>query len=165
MPDINVSDLYAGADHISITVTSIEKSLEFYQKAFGAAVIYQMGPFDAAEIPRQEDGRDWTEAHVNVSAAKLHIAMVQLFANLKVELFQYDQPSDANRAVPANCDTGASHICIKVLDLESALSHLKNLGCELMAGPIASVGGPCPDSNSWYVLDPFGHQLELVEYL
>jgi len=34
-----------------------------------------------------------------------------------------------------------------------------------MAGPITMTDAPCPASHSWYVVDPFGHQLELVQYL
>ncbi|NHO68379.1 VOC family protein [Aestuariicella hydrocarbonica] len=157
--------MFLGSDHVSITVNNIEKSLAFYEQAFGSKLIYKMGPFDAEEIPAMEDGRDWSEAHINVPGVRLNIAMVQLFDNLRVELFQYDKPETASRFIPSNGDTGASHICIKVKDILVALQHLESLGCTKLAGPISSVDGPCPDSDSWYVIDPFGHQLELVQYL
>ena len=160
-----ISALFRRADHVSMTVKDVEASVSFYEKAFGSTVLYRMGPFDAAEIPPLEDGRDWSEAHVNVAGAKLTIVMVQLFDNQKLELFQYDAPEAASEEVPRNCDVGANHICIEVSNMEAALAHLSSLGCQILSGPIASVDGPCPDSNSWYVVDPFWHQLELVEYL
>jgi glyoxylase I family protein len=152
-------------DHVSLTVANIEQALGFYQRVFGAQVVYRMGPFDAAEIPSMEDGRDWTEAHVNVGGARLQIAMIELTPGYKVELFEYEKPADARREPPRNCDTGASHFCLKVDDVEAAVAFLQAEGCRVLAGPITMSDGPCPASHSWYVVDPFGHQLELVEYI
>ena len=37
-------------------------------------------------------------------------------------------------------------------------------GCKVMAGPIVLDQGPCAVTRVNYVLDPWGNQLELVEY-
>ncbi|RBP53566.1 VOC family protein [Arenicella xantha] len=153
------------ADHVSLTVENIDAAIKFYTEVMGATLSYQMGPFDAAEIPRMEDGRDWTEAHVNVVDARLNIAMLQLCDNLGMELFQYDRPADAKSTPPRNCDVGCRHICLEVDDVTAAIDHLVANGCTAQAGPIVSEGGPAPDSLSWYVQDPFGHQMELVQYV
>lgn len=152
------------ADHVSLTVRDIDEAVAFYTEVMGASVKYRMGPFDAREIPAMEDGRDWTEAHVNVPDARLHIAMLQLCDNLGMELFQYERPEDAATSPPRNCDIGSRHICLEVEDVEAAVTYLESHACRRMAGPIVADGGPAPDSLSWYVLDPFGHQLELVQY-
>ncbi|WP_232059202.1 VOC family protein [Kineobactrum salinum] len=152
-------------DHVSLTVADLEAVIDFYGRVFGARVLYRMGPFDAAEIPPMEDGSDWTIAHVNVGAARLAIAMIELTPGYKVELFQYDKPADARRDPPRNCDVGASHFCLQVNDIDAAVARLEDEGCRVLAGPITMTEAPCPDSHSWYVLDPFGHQLELVQYL
>ena len=152
------------ADHVSLTVGNIDEAIEFYTQVMGATLRYQMGPFDAAEIPRMEDGRDWTDAHVNVPDARLNIAMLQLCENLGMELFQYDRPADANTNPPRNCDIGCRHICLEVDDVAAAITYLVANGCTAQAGPIVADSGPAPDSLSWYVLDPFGHQMELVQY-
>lgn len=151
-------------DHVSLTVADLDAAIAFYCDAFGAELAYRMGPFDARELPRTADDRDWTEAHVNVGDARLRIAMLRLAANLGMELFEYERPQDARRAPPRNCDVGARHLCLEVGNIEAAIAHLESKGCRALAGPILMQGGPCPDSKSWYVLDPFGHQLELVEY-
>ncbi len=156
--------VFRRADHVSLTVADLEKTIAFYTDVMGATVKYRMGPFDAREIPAMEDGRDWTEAHVNVPDARLHIAMLQLCDNLGMELFQYERPKDAATTPPRNCDIGSRHICLEVEDVEAAVDYLESNGCRRMAGPIVADGGPAPDSLSWYVLDPFGHQLELVQY-
>lgn len=156
--------IFRRADHVSLTVSSIAETVEFYTAVMGATLRYQMGPFDAAEIPPMEDGRDWTDAHVNVPDARLNIAMLQLCDNLGMELFEYDRPVDAKTEPPRNCDIGCRHICLEVDDLEVAIGYLKENGCTALAGPIVANSGPAPDSLSWYVLDPFGHQMELVQY-
>ena len=151
-------------DHVSLTVRDIDEAIEFYTRVMGATLRYRMGPFDAEEISRMEDGRDWSEAHINVPDACLNIAMIQLCDNLSMELFQYDRPEDANAKLPRNCDLGARHICLEVDDVQSAVAYLESNGCRVFAGPIVSDVGPAPNSLSWYVQDPFGHQMELVQY-
>ncbi len=160
----NNKPTFKRADHVSLTVASMDAALAFYTEVMGATLRYQMGPFDAAEIPRMEDGRDWTEAHVNVPGACLNIAMIQLCDNLSMELFEYQRPADARTIPPRNCDVGSRHICLEVEDVAAAVTYLESNGCKALAGPIVSDAGPAPDSLSWYVLDPFGHQMELVQY-
>ncbi|MFV0275828.1 MAG: VOC family protein [Parahaliea sp.] len=156
--------LFKRADHVSLTVAKLDEVVTFYTEVFGATLCYRMGPFDAAGIPPMDDGRDWAAAHVNVPGARLHIAMLRLTGNLDMELFQYDKPADAANTPPRNCDIGARHLCLEVEDVHAAVDYLQQHRCRALAGPIVSEGGPAPDSLSWYILDPFGHQLELVQY-
>jgi len=153
-------------DHVSLTVPDLEAAIEFYADAFGARVAHRMGPFDARELPVMPDGRDWTAAHINVPGARLEIAMLSFGAgDVTMELFEYSAPADAARQPPRNCDIGSRHVCFEVDDLDRAVRHLEAHGCTPMAGSIDMPDGPCPPSRSWYVLDPFGNQLELVQYL
>lgn len=152
-------------DHVSLTVADLDSAIDFYTKVFGASVEYRMGPFDAKDLPPMEDGRDWTDAHVNVKSARLEIAMLKLAPNLNMELFEYQKPENAAKKPPANCDVGSRHVCFEVSDVASSVKYLEQHGCKAMSGPIDMRDGPCPPSKSWYVLDPFGNQLELVEYL
>ena len=48
--------------------------------------------------------------------------------------------------------------------LKSAKTYLAGHGCKVMDGPIVLDQGPCATTRVNYVLDPFGNQLELVEY-
>jgi len=159
------SPVIKAVDHVALTVPEMEGAIEFYTDVVGASVLYRMGPFDAAEIPPMPDGRDWTQAHVNVAGARLEITMLQLSENLKLELFQYHKPDDSKLEPSRNCDVGSAHICFCVDDVHSAVKYFTSNGCHAMAGPITMEDGPCPPSKSWYLLDPFGLQMELVEYL
>jgi catechol 2,3-dioxygenase-like lactoylglutathione lyase family enzyme len=151
-------------DHVGLTVPDLDAAVRFYCDAIGGHELYRIGPFDAAEMPRMPDGRDWTEAHINVAGARLTIAMLQIGPNIMLELFQYERPGDQRKSPPRNCDWGGHHIAFKVADLEAAKAHLAARGCTVMAGPIVLDQGPCAVTRVNYVLDPWGNQLELVEY-
>ncbi len=151
-------------DHVGLTVPDLDAASKFYCDVFGAHELYRLGPFDAAELPRVDDGRDWTEAHINVAGARLTIAMLSVGPNLMLELFQYDRPRPRAEAPPRNCDLGGHHIAFKVENLDAAKTYLAAHGCKVMAGPIMLDQGPCATTRVNYVLDPFGNQLELVEY-
>ena len=151
-------------DHVGLTVPNLDAAVRFYCDVIGGHELYRLGPFDAAEIPRMSDGRDWTQAHINVAGARLTIAMLSIGPNLMLELFQYDLPADRRTQPPRNCDLGGHHIAFKVENLEAAKSYLADRGCKVMAGPIVLDQGPCATTRVNYVLDPFGNQLELVEY-
>jgi catechol 2,3-dioxygenase-like lactoylglutathione lyase family enzyme len=151
-------------DHVGLTVPDLDAAVKFYGDVFGADELYRLGPFDAAELPRMDDGRDWTDAHINVAGARLTIAMLSIGPNLMLELFQYDRPRPRAETPPHNCDLGGHHIAFKVENLDAAIAYLAAHGCKVMAGPIVLDQGPCATTRVNYVLDPFGNQLELVEY-
>lgn len=151
-------------DHVALTVPDLDAGIAFYRDVIGATFLYRIGPFDAQELPRMPDGRDWAEAHIGVAGARLFIAMLQLGPNLMLELFQYDAPADRRTTPPRNCDLGGHHIALKVSQLEPAVHYLQQHGVAVMAGPIELNEGPCAGLRVRYFLDPFGNQLELVEY-
>jgi glyoxylase I family protein len=155
---------YQHVDHVGITVPDLEAAVEFYCRILGAAVAYRLGPFDAAEMPLQPDGRDWMDAHVDVKGAKLAIALLQVAPNLMLELFQYEKPADRRKQPPRNCDAGGHHFALKVDKLEPALQHLKENGCTLMEGPIELPEGPTAGCRCQYLKDPWGNYIELMEY-
>ncbi|MGH7003372.1 MAG: VOC family protein [Alphaproteobacteria bacterium] len=151
-------------DHVGLTVPDLDSAVRFYCDVIGGHELYRIGPFDAAEMPRMDDGRDWTEAHINVAGARLTIAMLQVGPNIMLELFQYERPADNRKTPPRNCDWGGHHIAFKVADIGAAKTYLAGKGCKMMAGPIVLDHGPCATTRVNYVLDPWGNQLELVEY-
>jgi catechol 2,3-dioxygenase-like lactoylglutathione lyase family enzyme len=155
---------FSHVDHVALTVPDLDAAVAFYRDVFGATELYRLGPFDAAEIPRMPDGRDWTEAHINVPGARLRIAMLQLGANLMLELLRYEKPTDARPEPPRNCDVGGHHIAFKVQNLAAAVDYLRSKGVRVLAGPIALDEGPCAGLRCNYFLDPWGNTLELIEY-
>lgn len=155
---------YQHVDHLGITVPDLDAAVDFYCRILGAEVAYRLGPFDAADMPPQPDGRDWMEAHVDVQGAKLSIAMLKVGPNMMMELFQYDKPANRRSEPPRNCDIGGHHFALKVDKLEPALKHLEENGCTLMDGPIDLPEGPTVGCRCQYLRDPWGNYIELMEY-
>lgn len=153
---------FIGVDHVSWTVPDLDAAVRFYVEVFGAKEIYRMGPMDCTDIPLDGQGRDWLERHVNVRGARLSMAMLRLAPNLNFELFQYDKPSDRATTLPRNCDRGGHHIAIKVDDVDNASAYLRSHGCQVFEA-IVTQDGPFAGLKNVYFLDPWGHQLELVE--
>jgi catechol 2,3-dioxygenase-like lactoylglutathione lyase family enzyme len=151
-------------DHVGLTVPDLDAAVAFYTETFGASVLFRMGPFDSRDMPRMPDGRDWAEAHLNVPGARLTLVMLQLCSNLRLELFRYDLPADARSTPPRNCDMGAQHIAFSVESLDAAASYLRARNVRMMAGPLVVPSGPAAGMRVQYFLDPWGNQLELVEY-
>lgn len=155
---------FSYVDHVGLTVPDLDAAVAFYTDLLGAIELYRLGPFDAAEIPRMPDGRDWTEAHVNVPGARVTIAMLHVSDHLRLELFRYEKPVHARTEPPRNCDVGGHHIAFKVQDIAAATAYLKEKKLRVMAGPIELRDGPAKGLLAQYFLDPWGNQLELVEY-
>jgi glyoxylase I family protein len=153
---------FVAVDHVSWTVPDLAAAIDFYSGTFGAKVLYQIGPIDSADIPKDEQGRDWMETHVGVKGARLTLAMLQLAPNLKFQLVQYDKPADRRQEVPRNCDRGGHHIAFLVKDVNGAAAWLKQRGCKVFES-IAMDSGPLAGKTNIYVSDPWGHTLELVD--
>ena len=76
---------WIAVDHVALTVPDLDKAVAFYCEVIGGKELFRLGPFDAAEIPRMPDGRDWTDAHIDVAGARLTLAMLQLGPHMKLE--------------------------------------------------------------------------------
>ena len=151
-------------DHVGLTVPDLDAAVRFYCDVMGGVELFRTATFDAAEMPRTPDGRDWTSAFLGVPGARFTIAMVQLGTNLMLELFQYDKPAEKSTRPPRNCDWGGHHLAFKVADIGEAVKYLRSRGVAVMEGPSAITGGPAAGVQWIYFQDPWGNQLELFEY-
>lgn len=153
---------FIAVDHVSWTVPDLDAAVSFYVDVFGASQLYRMGPIDAADLPRDAQGRDWMQTHVGVKGARITLAMLQLAPNLKFQMVQYDKPDDRRQALPRNCDRGGHHIGILVDDVDAAAAYLAARGCTILETIVMSEG-PLAGKKNLYLQDPWGHQLELVD--
>lgn len=153
-----------GIDHVGLTIPDLDAAVAFYCDVLGAVELYGLGPFDAADLPLAEDGRDWTEAHLGVADARLSFRAVRIGTTI-IELFRYERPRDVRTDAPRGCDIGAHHLGIRVADVDAAMRYLHNHGVTVLDGPIVipddAASGPM---RSAYFLDPWGNQLELSEH-
>jgi catechol 2,3-dioxygenase-like lactoylglutathione lyase family enzyme len=150
------------ADHVSWTVPDLDAAVRFYCDVIGAQELFRMGPLDAADIPVGADGRDWMASHVNVAGARLTLAMMRLPGGMGFQVVQYDKPDDRGQALPRNCDRGGHHLGLRVADVPAAIRYLEAHGCTAM-DTIDITDGPLAGKKNVYLLDPWGHQLEIVD--
>ena len=150
------------ADHVALTIPDLDAAVAFYTDAFDARELFRMGPFDAGDLPRSADDRDWTETHVDVPDARVRFSVLQLAPGLRLELFAYERPADARTDAPRNCDVGGHHVGLRVEDLAAATDVLRGRGVRVLE-PIVIDEGPMAGTRSAYVVDPWGNHLELVE--
>jgi len=153
---------WSRVDHVGLTVSDLNAAVAFYTEIIGGVELYRIGPLDAAELPKTPDGRDWTEAHMNVAGARLSVATLQLGPDLLLELIEYDKPTDRATTTPKNADIGSHHIGLRVKDIDQAAAYLRSKGLKLMDGPVAVDSGPGAGVKWMYFLDPWGNQMELI---
>lgn len=55
-----------GIGHVSLAVSDMEAATGFYCAIIGGELMWELGPFDAREMPAGADGRDWTAGHGDV---------------------------------------------------------------------------------------------------
>src|SRR6218665_354893 len=148
-------------DHVAWSVAHMEPVIAFYQRVFGAQVLYRIGPAAPAQLPRQADGRDWTEAHLSIAGARLDLVLLGLPGGIRLELFRYAEPARAPSAPLPRNHVGSHHLGIEVDDMAAAAGWLGDNGCTVLER-IAFADGPAAGSQFQYFLDPWRNILELV---
>lgn len=137
-----------GVHHTGITVSDIDRSIDFYQ---------QLG-FELTE--RFEEEGEEVELGVGVPGAKLSAAMLEGPNDSRIELIQYLQPGGSPARNPNN-GIGAAHVCIEVEDVDAAVAELREKGIEFFSDPITHEAG-----IRWvYAKDPDGITAELIQVL
>jgi glyoxylase I family protein len=143
-------------DHISVTVSNLERSLAFYKDVMG---------FTEVERHRLEG------EGISTMAGKPDVVMqvVRLQApegpGILVDLQQYIQPQGST----SNAKLGManhSHFCFGVKDMNAAYKELKAKGVEFVSTPVTFDLGKDWDYGALRVVflkDPDGFILELVE--
>lgn len=162
MHDVPEKPQILAVDHVSWTVPDLDAAVAFYRDVLGGEELFRMGPLDAADMPRDADGRDWMATHVNVPGARLTLVMMKLTDNMNFQLVQYDKPDDRRQELPRNCDRGGHHLALRVDDVDKAIAYLTAHGCTAME-IIHIEAGPLAGKKNVYMTDPFGHSLEIVD--
>jgi diaminopimelate decarboxylase len=140
-------------DHVSVTCTSIERSLMFYRDGLGLAVL---------QCGAETDER--IGAVLALPGARLHFADLALGDGTVVELLEYQSPP--GRALrPQPNDPGAAHVALVVDDIDEALRRLRTHGFPSRSSPVLlnDHDGRWKDVRIAYVHDPDGFIIELIQ--
>jgi diaminopimelate decarboxylase len=140
-------------DHVSVTCTSIDRSLTFYRDGLGLAV-----------LERGVETNERLGAVVGLPGARLRFADLALGDGGLVELLEYESP--VGRALhPQPNDAGAAHAALVVDDIDEALRRLRGHGFPSRSAPVMldDHDGRWKGVKIAYVDDPDGFVIELIQ--
>jgi glyoxylase I family protein len=149
------------ADHTGITVSNLERSLEFWQNVLG---------FEFSH--RAHQAGKMAEEITGVADAELKLAVVKAPGGHKIELLEYLAPADLKRdnhlsTSPRTslrpCDVGHVHVALKVENLEPLLQKIAATGWKPAGKPQKLSSGPNAGKRVIYVRDPDGTTIEFME--
>jgi catechol 2,3-dioxygenase-like lactoylglutathione lyase family enzyme len=139
-------------DHTGITVSSLQKSLDFWVRVLGFRHLYTWH-FETGVF---------MEHLVGVKDASTVLAMVQGYGH-QIELLEYRAPNDRTMFKPRACDVGSVHIAMYVDDIDALIARVKEAGWHAVGSPPRIEGG---DRDGWklaYIRDPDGVTLEFLQ--
>lgn len=144
----------SSVNHVGITVSNLERSVEFYETLTGKKVsnIDQIGGKRMAQTQGLDD--------TLIKYANLHLD------NLNMDILEYVVPK-SEKANYENDQISAMHLCFEVDDLEAAIKRLAEIGIEPEGEPIYFEEADGLKSGFGtgvvYFKDPDGTNLELIE--
>ncbi len=140
------------ADHTGITVSDLERSLDFWQTVLG---------FELSHRAHQKG--EMAEEITGVPGAEISIAVLKAPGH-KIELLQYLAPPDRKQHVDLRtCDVGSMHIALTVDNLDAVLSAIAASGWKAVGKPQTLQSGPNAGKRVVYVRDPDGTTIEFMQ--
>src|SRR5205809_3541072 len=140
------------ADHTGITVSNLERSLEFWQNVLG---------FEFSHRAHQTGGM--ASEITGVAGAEIKLAVVKTPGGHKIELLEYLAPADRKHVDLRPCDVGSVHLALLVDDLDAVLSAIAASGWKAAGKPQTLNTGPNAGKRVIYVRDPDGTIIEFMQ--
>src|SRR5947207_5275605 len=140
------------ADHTGITVSNLERSLEFWQNVLGFEFSHRA--HQTSEMASEITG---------VAGAELKLAVVKAPGGHKIELLEYLAPADRKTVDLSPCDVGHVHVALVVDDLDAILKKVDASGWKAAGEPKALTTGPKAGKRGVYVRDPDGTTIEFMQ--
>ncbi len=141
-----------GIDHAGITVGSIKAALGFYRDLLGLRV--------AGE---GEDSGPELAAITGLSGVRMRYAELDLGGGQLLEIVQW-VPPEGRALVQSPADPGASHLALRVHDVDALYERLAAAGVTIPGRPTTiTAPGAWHGARCVYVEDPDGRTVELVQ--
>ena len=140
--------------HVGITVSNLERSIEFYRDTLGMTLVGR----------RPEVKEDYVANQTGYEGVRLSVASfrVQPDSPNSLEVVEYlnhvGKPADTSTNRP-----GGTHLCLVVDDLQAAYESLSERGVRFRSAPIEITAGPNKHGKVVYFYDPDNYVLELFE--
>ncbi|VEG55080.1 lactoylglutathione lyase-like lyase [Mycolicibacterium aurum] len=142
-----------GFSHIGICVTDLDRSVRFYTRVFGFALLYQLD-FENNEVAAtmEQDG-------------KFRSAML-IRDDIRIELLQWvDVPTTGSGVRKPMTELGFTHLSFRVVDVDGLTEDILAAGGTLVE-TTRTVLGDADDPASGrfiYLTDPDGTRIELMQ--
>jgi catechol 2,3-dioxygenase-like lactoylglutathione lyase family enzyme len=141
-----------GIDHAGITVASVEAALGFYRDLLGLRV-----------ADEGEGGGPELDAITGLSGVRIRYAELDLGGGQLLEVIEY-RPPQGSQLTQRPCDPGASHLALRVDDVDALCARLAAAGVRVAGRPMTiTARGAWQGARCVYVEDPDGHTVELVQ--
>jgi len=149
---MNESFQILGADHTGITVSNLEKSLEFWREVLGFGLSHTA--HQTGEMAKEITG---------VAGAEIKLAVLRAPDGHKIELLEYLAPPDRKHVNVRPCDVGAVHVALLVDDLDAVLERIAAFGWKAAGKPQLLTKGPNAGKRVVYIRDPDGTTIEFMQ--
>jgi len=141
------------ADHTGITVSNLERSLDFWQNVLGFEFSHRA--HQTGEMASEITG---------VAGAEIKLAVVKAPGGHKIELLEYLAPPDRKQYLDIRpCDVGSVHIALTVDNLDAVLKKIAESGWKAAGEPQTLKQGPNAGKRVVYVRDPDGTTIEFMQ--
>jgi glyoxylase I family protein len=141
-----------GIDHAGMTVASLKAALHFYRDLLGLRV-----------TDEGEDSGPELDAITGLSGVRIRFAELDLGAGQLLELVQFNPP-EGGRLAQGPRDSGASHLALRVDDVDALCAQLVAAGVTVPGRPTTiTAPGAWFGARCVYVQDPDGRTVELVQ--
>ena len=139
--------------HVGLTVTDIERSVEFYRDTLGMHL-----------LRRRVTDADYLSRQTGFEGVRLAAASFKPSADSPqtIELVQYLTHAGSARDSATNQAANA-HLCFETPDIEQAYHRLKARGVRFKSAVVAITSGPNEGGSVVYFYDPDGFILELFQ--
>lgn len=143
-----------GARHAGITVSDLDRSLDFYCGLLGMELLWRR-TYEEPEI-REIVGVP--------EATAFDIAMLRVpGSDLDVELLEY-RGCERRSGAARPCDHGSGHFCVFVRSIDALYADLSTRGVAFRSrGPVEMTAGANRGGKSLYSSDPDGYVIEFHE--
>ncbi len=142
-----------GLHHVCLTVSDVERSVEFYQDFLGMTF-----------VGRREADADYIGQQTGYPGVRLAVASFKVAPESEeiINLVQYlthaGDPIDLATNQP-----GSSHLCFFVDDIGAAYRGLRAKGVSFESEPVDITSGPNEGGFAVYLHDPDGYTIELFQ--